>query len=161
MMCHRQLARSLSVTDCMQCPMRSGVQELMYAEDLKERVRGAASIAALFRRADNLETLLAHPSLIQVQPFFLLSVLQNRTNKTIPLPEPQNMAFGLTASRVTANRTEMEPIILEASCNSLIHDMMQPIIIPTLLYSSPDWGGCLPKCVHSFITVSSAIKAPG
>lgn len=39
----------------------------MYAEDLAERVRGAASIAALFRRAENLDTLLAHPSLLQVR----------------------------------------------------------------------------------------------
>ena len=42
------------------------MQEMMYAEDLGERVRGAASIAALFRRAENLDTLLAHPSLLQV-----------------------------------------------------------------------------------------------
>ena len=42
------------------------LQELMYAEDLPERVRGAASIAALFRRADNLNRLLGHPSLLQV-----------------------------------------------------------------------------------------------
>ncbi|KAK9831721.1 hypothetical protein WJX74_007221 [Apatococcus lobatus] len=39
--------------------------ELMYAADLGDRVRGAASIAALFRRADNLDALLAHPSLLQ------------------------------------------------------------------------------------------------